>query len=96
MDSIIAFKTITDALGPRAAAPSPSVLAAALRRTEAAETGALRDLWGFAAAAAEAAGADTVSRRGRELWATAADYARRAADLETAVPAGATVGAGHG
>ncbi|MFJ3793480.1 hypothetical protein [Kitasatospora sp. NPDC090091] len=95
MDSTVAFNTITNALGPRAGEPSPATLTAVLRGAEAASTGPLRDMWGFAAAAAEAAGGDTVSRRGRELWATAADYARRAADLEIHTPTGETVGAGR-
>ncbi|MFE2723957.1 hypothetical protein [Kitasatospora sp. NPDC059327] len=95
MHTTAAFVTIAVALGPRATEPSPTNPTAALRRAEAATTGRIRDLWGFAAAAVEAAGDDTVSRRGRELWATAADYARRAADLEDGAPAGVTVGAGR-
>ncbi|GAA2842322.1 hypothetical protein GCM10010505_76670 [Kitasatospora aburaviensis] len=95
MDSTLALNAISSALGPPAVERSPAALTTALRWAEEAATGLLRDLWGFAAAAAEAAGGDTVSRRGRELWATAADYARRANELEVARRPAETVGAGR-
>ncbi|WP_405008315.1 hypothetical protein OHV13_33205 [Kitasatospora purpeofusca] len=94
MDSAFgsAVTVITGALGPLARGFTAAELAFALRRAEADSTGWIRDLWGFAAAAAEAAGEDTTSRRARELWATAADYAQKA----SAVEAGSRVRAHRG
>lgn len=56
-------------------------VAAALRVIERQSSGCARDLWGFAAANAELAQAATCERSARWLWATAHDYARRAADV---------------
>ncbi|MEK2491067.1 hypothetical protein WN990_16050 [Kitasatospora purpeofusca] len=95
MDSVFgsAVTMITDALSPLAGGCTAAGLAFALRRAEADSAGWTRDLWGFAAAAAEAAGEDTTSRRARELWATAADYAQKACAVEAGRPVGARRGA---